>query len=99
MTQATSHKQVVAGPEGRSETDSRVLVSVLVPVRNEELHLRNAVDAMLAQELDDGVAEFILVDGESEDATPAILEELSAHPRCGYCGILIAQRHTRSISA
>ena len=81
MTQATSHKQVVAGPEGRSETDSRVLVSVLVPVRNEELHLRNAVDAMLAQELDDGVAEFILVDGESEDATPAILEELSAHPQ------------------
>jgi succinoglycan biosynthesis protein ExoA len=58
------------------QTES-VVVSVLVPVYNEELHLRDAAAAMLAQELD-GAAEFLFIDGGSQDSSPAILLELAA---------------------
>jgi succinoglycan biosynthesis protein ExoA len=58
------------------QTES-VVVSVLVPVYNEELHLRDAAAAMLAQELD-GTAEFLFIDGGSQDSSPAILRELAA---------------------
>jgi succinoglycan biosynthesis protein ExoA len=53
-----------------------VLVSVLIPVLDEEGHLREAADAALAQELS-GQAEFLFIDGGSEDGSPAILHELS----------------------
>jgi succinoglycan biosynthesis protein ExoA len=54
-----------------------VEVSVLVPVLNEEAHIRGAVESMRAQRFD-GAIEFIFIDGGSTDATPAILEELAA---------------------
>lgn len=56
---------------------STPLVSVLVPVRNEERFIRETAAAMAAQRLD-GEVEFIFVDGASEDATRAILKELAA---------------------
>jgi len=65
------------------ETDDRgrgaphVDVSVLVPVRNEEDGIRTTVAAMQAQRFE-GRLEFLFVDGRSEDATRAILEELAA---------------------
>lgn len=52
-------------------------VSVLIPVLNEERHVRAAADAMRAQDFD-GDAEFIFIDGGSEDRTPEILRELAA---------------------
>lgn len=52
-------------------------VSVLIPVLNEEHHIRDAVAAMLAQELD-GTFELIFADGRSEDRTHAILDEIAA---------------------
>lgn len=52
-------------------------VSVLIPVLNEEHHIREAVSAMLAQELD-GTFELIFADGRSVDRTREILEELAA---------------------
>jgi len=52
------------------------LVSVLVPVRNEEQHIREAVAAMRGQSLDGGV-ELLFADGRSEDRTRALLEELA----------------------
>ncbi len=56
-------------------------VSVLVPVLNEEKHVRATVATMQTQRFD-GELEFIFVDGASEDATRSILEELSrADPR------------------
>ena len=55
-------------------------VSVLVPVLNEEAHIRAAAQAMLAQRFD-GEIEFIFVDGRSEDGTAAVLEELAASDR------------------
>jgi glycosyltransferase involved in cell wall biosynthesis len=51
--------------------------SVLVPVLNEEEHIREAVDAMRAQEFD-GMIEFLFMDGGSSDGTRALLEELAA---------------------
>lgn len=53
-----------------------VLVSVLVPVRNEAAGIREAVAAMQAQRFP-GRLEFLFVDGRSEDATREILEELA----------------------
>jgi succinoglycan biosynthesis protein ExoA len=58
-------------------TAAQVDVSVLVPVRNEARHLRQAAEAMLRQEFP-GELEFIFVDGASDDDTGAILEALAA---------------------
>ena len=58
------------------DADERVDVSVLVPVRNEEADIRDAVTTMLAQQFP-GRVEFLLIDGRSEDATREILEELA----------------------
>jgi len=52
-------------------------VSVLVPVLNEEEHIRETVAAMLGQELDGRSFELVFADGRSEDRTKAILEELA----------------------
>jgi len=51
--------------------------SVLIPVLNEERHIRETVAAMRAQRFD-GSVEFLFMDGRSEDRTKAILEELSS---------------------
>jgi glycosyltransferase involved in cell wall biosynthesis len=56
--------------------DAPVTVSVLVPVLNEERHIRATVAAMQAQRLE-GTPEFLFMDGRSEDRTRAILEELA----------------------
>jgi cellulose synthase/poly-beta-1,6-N-acetylglucosamine synthase-like glycosyltransferase len=53
------------------------LVSVLVPVLNEEAHLPSAVEHMLAQRFDDG-AEFLFIDGGSTDRSRSILTALAA---------------------
>jgi succinoglycan biosynthesis protein ExoA len=59
----------------------RPAVSVLTPVLNEERHLRDAVDRMLAQRYD-GPIEFLFIDGGSTDASREILTELAtADPR------------------
>jgi succinoglycan biosynthesis protein ExoA len=55
----------------------KIGASVLVPVLNEEGHIREAVDAMRAQEFDREI-EFLFMDGGSTDSTRAILEELAA---------------------
>jgi succinoglycan biosynthesis protein ExoA len=61
----------------RRERIDGVTASVLVPVLNEEEHIREAVDAMRAQEVD-GEIELLFMDGGSDDGTRAILEELAA---------------------
>src|SRR3954454_20691728 len=55
----------------------RVDASVLVPVLNEEQHIRDTVDAMRAQEFD-GTIELLFMDGGSSDNTRAVLEQLAA---------------------
>jgi glycosyltransferase involved in cell wall biosynthesis len=51
-------------------------VSVLVPVLNEERHIRETVAAMQAQRFD-GTVELLFADGGSEDRTREILLELA----------------------
>jgi succinoglycan biosynthesis protein ExoA len=59
----------------------RVDVSVLTPVLNEAVHLREAAVRMLAQRFD-GNVEFIFIDGDSDDDSVAILRDLQrADPR------------------
>jgi succinoglycan biosynthesis protein ExoA len=58
-------------------SDDRVDVSVLVPVLNEERHIRETVAAMQAQRFD-GAIELLFADGRSEDRTRDILLELAA---------------------
>lgn len=53
-----------------------VAVSVLVPVLNEERHIRASVAAMLSQRFD-GRIEFLFADGGSDDRTREILSELA----------------------
>ena len=50
-------------------------VSVLIPVFNEEEHIREATSKMLSQRFD-GTIEFIFIDGNSEDSTADILRDL-----------------------
>src|SRR3954454_1656831 len=58
------------------EDTHQIDASVLVPVLNEEAHLRDAVEAMRAQEFD-GTIEFLFMDGGSTDGSRAVLEELA----------------------
>lgn len=51
------------------------LVSVLMPVRNGERYLRQAVDSVLSQKFHD--FEFIIIDDASTDNTPQILRSYS----------------------
>ena len=51
-------------------------VSVLVPVLNEEAHIRETAGAMLAQRFE-GEIEYLFVEGRSSDRTRALLEELA----------------------
>jgi succinoglycan biosynthesis protein ExoA len=53
-------------------------VSVLVPVLNEEAHIRDTAAAMLDQRFE-GEIEFLFVEGRSSDRTRAVLEELAGH--------------------
>ena len=50
-------------------------VSVIIPARNEEAAIATAVRSVAAQQ---GIAEILVVDDQSQDGTGAILEELKA---------------------
>jgi succinoglycan biosynthesis protein ExoA len=77
---------------------------VLVPVLNEERHIRASVTAMLQQEFP-GRLEFVLVDGRSTDGTRGILDQLASEdPRLRVLdnprrktpsGLNIALRHAQ----
>jgi glycosyltransferase involved in cell wall biosynthesis len=49
-----------------------MLISVIVTIRNEELHIRGLLDSLVAQE---GPIEILLVDAFSTDGTVAIIED------------------------
>jgi succinoglycan biosynthesis protein ExoA len=61
-------------PEGLGEPPS---VSIIVPVLNEERHLRDAVEMILAQDYA-GPLEVVLALGPSKDRTDAVAAELAA---------------------
>lgn len=67
----------MAPAQPSAERAENVDVSVLVPVLNEERHIRETVRAMQAQRFD-GSIELLFADGGSEDRTREILLELAA---------------------
>lgn len=58
------------GPKG----DMNIIVSIVIPARNEERNIRNCVLSALRQ--DHPSLEVIVLDDASEDSTPHVLEEL-----------------------
>ena len=64
------------GMNDRADRNGQVDVSVLTPVLNEEAHIRETVADMRTQDFE-GAVEFLFMDGRSEDATRAILDELA----------------------
>jgi len=56
--------------------DYTPFVSVIVPARNEENHIRQTVESIFASDYPADKYELIVIDDRSGDATPGILEEL-----------------------
>ena len=57
-------------------------ISVLVPCRNEKLHIREFLDSLAAQELDPGYElEILVADGMSDDGTREVLRDYAAQTR------------------
>ncbi len=54
------------------------LVSVVIPVRNEEKYIAKCVESVLNQDFPKKDMELILVDGASEDRTVAIIKDFAA---------------------
>ncbi|WP_312341562.1 glycosyltransferase family 2 protein [Stutzerimonas nitrititolerans] len=59
-------------------TSSETLISVVIPTYNYALTLPRAVESVLAQ-LDEAVAELIVIDDGSSDNTPQVIETLLAN--------------------
>jgi succinoglycan biosynthesis protein ExoA len=55
-----------------------MLISVVVPVRNEAANIQRALNGLGAQQFDPSQFEVIVVDGESVDATTTIVKEVQA---------------------
>lgn len=73
MTLGLTVLNAAAWPRGRRAVGARG-VSVLIPARNEEATIGEAVRSALAQPVD----EVVVYDDQSTDATPAILAEIAA---------------------
>ncbi len=56
-------------------------LSIVMPIRNEGRHIRAALEALLRQEYPPELVEVIVVDGDSDDDTPAIVQAvIDEHP-------------------
>lgn len=62
----------------RTADADKLLVSVIIPVRNEEKYIANCVESVLKQDFPKEDMELILVDGASEDRTVAIIKDFAA---------------------
>lgn len=55
------------------------LVSVIIPVRNEEKHIGKCIDSLLSQTYPHDLMEIIFIDGMSEDITKKIISEYTSN--------------------
>lgn len=62
----------------------KVRVSVVTPVRNRKVLLRELIESLWAQSLDPEQYEIVIVDDFSTDDTPAMLEELQKQSPCRF---------------
>ena len=68
-------------PEHKRPASVTPLVSVIVPCRNEAVHIRQCIEPILQQHPVNGGFEVIVADGLSNDGTREVLEELARnHP-------------------
>lgn len=58
-------------------SDAPPRVTVLVPMRNEAATIEACLESILANDVPDGELELLVLDGQSSDASPAIVEALS----------------------
>lgn len=72
------HTQLISEPNEMTGTMS---ISVIVPVRNEEQFIQGTLDGLLSQDYPQDCYEILVIDGDSTDATPAIVREYAErHP-------------------
>jgi len=57
------------------------LVSIVIPVRNEQAHIAQVLEDLLAQEYPADRVEILVVDGNSEDGTRAVVDQVAARAR------------------
>ncbi|WP_211747419.1 glycosyltransferase [Paenibacillus sp. Marseille-Q4541] len=77
-------KLPLLGGKGDNKSDSvdeKVRVSVLIPARNEQIHIRDCVESVLGADTKEIQLEVIVLNDRSEDKTGEILEELAVHDR------------------
>ncbi|MCA9200531.1 MAG: glycosyltransferase family 2 protein, partial [Planctomycetales bacterium] len=67
---------------GRVADVDQILISVVIPVRNESQHIASTLQMLLNQDFDPGRYELLAVDGNSTDDTCALVRSLAAqHPQ------------------
>lgn len=54
-----------------------ILISVIIPCRNEVKHIQKCILSILSQENMDGIFEILVIDGMSDDGTREVLSEIS----------------------
>ena len=75
MPDIMTSQMIIDAPScNKDETQKTVLISVVVPVRNEERHLTTVLDALLAQNYPQECYEILVVDGHSTDKTRETVE-------------------------
>jgi succinoglycan biosynthesis protein ExoA len=60
------------------QEEAALFVSVIVPVRNEARFIERTLEQLTSQDYDPAGFEVIVVDGESTDGTPSIVEKFAA---------------------
>ncbi len=82
---ANVESQVILPTPSRAARVQRPLVSVVVPVFDKAPYLRDCLDSILGQSLED--IEVICIDDASTDTSPQILEDLARYPirACSSC--------------
>lgn len=75
--------------------DSKIILSIGVPVFNVDKYLRKCVDSLLVQDLSSSTYEIILVDDGSTDACPQICDEYAAE----HANICVVHQANAGLSA
>jgi glycosyltransferase involved in cell wall biosynthesis len=65
------------GEKKMEKISNDILISIIVPVYNEEKYIEKCVESILAQDVNKEVLEVIFVDGGSDDRTKEILKNYS----------------------
>jgi glycosyltransferase involved in cell wall biosynthesis len=66
----------------QANADAKVRVSVVTPVRNRKVLLRELIESLWQQSLSPDLYEIVIVDDCSSDGTPAMLEALQRQSPC-----------------